>query len=296
MISDFRLKHGEGVSPWINSHRIALEQPSDAAKISSTRVSILQFADPPARGRCGKHCVCYDVSRKPSSMIDSSGHRKKSSAPQALASASPAKSATSHRTYWAMVIAAIRPRQKLRQDNAACSQKKPVLNPAPQAPQSLLLSLDAVPRSALHRIGFLSADGGRGRRPVWISVNLTRPPRPCRDRTEREHLACASRSSIIRSRLSSAFKSSLISGSCFHIRTRTRPKTQSKAAEAGHCEDHGRCRHSRHLGVAGGERRRRRVCSRPVVPRSQRAVADLHAIGASALRFPPLPALNDCTK
>jgi len=161
-----------------------------------------------------------------------------------------------------------------------------VLIPAAQAPQSLLLSLDAVPAqpfpnrllSVMARfegvdqgLDFGEFDAG----PLGLSDRTERRApwhaRPVFDHRLRAFFSVSSRS--------------LISGSCFHIRTRHASKTSVKG------------RRSRPLrkitvvlvivAISGSpvpRRRRRRVCSRQSF-RVRSAGCDLH-VGASALRFP----------
>src|SRR6266481_10130167 len=155
------------------------------------------------------------------------------------------------------------PAKSCGQENAACRQRKAGCSILPpQAPQSLLLSLDAGPPAQPFTESASSPLMARSRAStrVWISVNLTRARSALsRSNGAASTLACASRSSIIRSRAFFSVSSrSLISGSCFHIRTpprvrRTSVKGRRKPAIA---KDHGRfVVIVAHLGGGGGRER-----------------------------------------
>jgi uncharacterized protein YkwD len=113
MISDFRLKHGEGrVTIDATLNRIALEQAKAmAAKDTLDHEVLGSFSSrvaPSKSGRAAENIAYgYDSFEKTlDQWIASAGHRRN----LLLAKASrvgvaSAKSATTHRTYWAMVIA-----------------------------------------------------------------------------------------------------------------------------------------------------------------------------------------------
>jgi uncharacterized protein YkwD len=113
MISDFRLKHGEGrVTMDATLNRIALEQAKAMAakdKLDHEVLGSFNSRIAPAKaGRAAENIAYgYDGFEKTlGQWIDSSGHRKNLLLPKASrVGVASAKSATSHRTYWAMVIA-----------------------------------------------------------------------------------------------------------------------------------------------------------------------------------------------
>src|ERR1700682_6857694 len=113
LISDFRLKHGEGrVTMDATLNRIALEQAKAMAAKDSLDHEVLGSFNSriaPARaGRAAENIAYgYDGFEKTlGQWIDSSGHRKNLLLPKASrVGVASAKSATSRRTYWAMVIA-----------------------------------------------------------------------------------------------------------------------------------------------------------------------------------------------
>jgi len=113
MISDFRLKHGEGrVTMDATLNRIALEQAKAMAakdKLDHEVLGSFKSRIAPARaGRAAENIAYgYDGFEKTlGQWIDSSGHRKNLLLPRASrVGVASAKSATSRRTYWAMVIA-----------------------------------------------------------------------------------------------------------------------------------------------------------------------------------------------
>ena len=113
MISDFRLKHGEGrVTMDATLNRIALEQAKAmAAKDTLDHEVLGSFSSriaPAKAGRAAENIAYgYDSFEKTlGQWIDSTGHRKNLLLPKASrVGVASAKSATSHRTYWAMVIA-----------------------------------------------------------------------------------------------------------------------------------------------------------------------------------------------
>src|SRR6266581_1290602 len=113
MISDFRLKHGEGrVTMDATLNRIALEQARAMAakdKLDHEVLGSFNSRIAPARaGRAAENIAYgYDGFEKTlGQWIDSSGHRKNLLLPRASrVGVASAKSATSRRTYWAMVIA-----------------------------------------------------------------------------------------------------------------------------------------------------------------------------------------------
>jgi uncharacterized protein YkwD len=113
LISDFRLKHGEGrVTMDATLNRIALEQAQAMAakdKLDHEVLGSFNSRIAPARaGRAAENIAYgYDGFEKTlGQWIDSSGHRKNLLLPKASrVGVASAKSATSRRTYWAMVIA-----------------------------------------------------------------------------------------------------------------------------------------------------------------------------------------------
>ena len=113
MISDFRQKHGEGrVTVDAILVRIALEQAKAMAakdKLDHEVLGSFNSRIAPARaGRAAENIAYgYDGFEKTlGQWIDSSGHRKNLLLPKASrVGVASAKSATSRRTYWAMVIA-----------------------------------------------------------------------------------------------------------------------------------------------------------------------------------------------
>jgi uncharacterized protein YkwD len=113
LISDFRLKHGEGrVTMDATLNRIALEQAKAmAAKDTLDHEVLGSFGSrvaPAKSGRAAENIAYgYDSFEKTlGQWIDSSGHRKNLLLPKASrVGVASAKSATSNRTYWAMVIA-----------------------------------------------------------------------------------------------------------------------------------------------------------------------------------------------
>jgi len=113
MISDFRLKHGEGrVTMDATLNRIALEQAKAMAakdKLDHEVLGSFNSRIAPAKaGRAAENIAYgYDGFEKTlGQWIDSSGHRKNLLLPRASrVGVASAKSATSRRTYWAMVIA-----------------------------------------------------------------------------------------------------------------------------------------------------------------------------------------------
>src|SRR6266568_5895684 len=113
MISDFRLKHGEGrVTMDATLNRIALEQAKAMAtkdKLDHEVLGSFNSRIAPARaGRAAENIAYgYDGFEKTlGQWIDSSGHRKNLLLPKASrVGVASARSATSHRTYWAMEIA-----------------------------------------------------------------------------------------------------------------------------------------------------------------------------------------------
>src|SRR6267142_1765415 len=171
MISDFRLKHGEGrVTMDATLNRIALEQAKAMAakdKLDHEVLGSFNSRIAPARaGRAAENIAYgYDGFEKTlGQWIDSSGHRKNLLLPRASrVGVASAKSATSPPLLGDGDRRRIRaPAKSCGQDNAACSQKKAGCSILPpQAPQPLLLMQAAMPapRSVLHRTGFLSADG-----------------------------------------------------------------------------------------------------------------------------------------
>jgi len=150
---DFRLssEHAKARHPGCNSHRLRWNSQGDAAKIKLDHevARILQFADRAGEsGRLRKTLrMAMTVSKRRSVMIDSSDIAKISCSQASRVGVASAKSATSRRTYWAMVIAAnTSPAKSCGQENHPCRQRKAGCSILPpQAPQSLLLSLDAGP-------------------------------------------------------------------------------------------------------------------------------------------------------
>jgi uncharacterized protein YkwD len=113
MISDFRLKHGEGrVTTDATLNRIALEQAKAMAAKDSLDHGVLgSFSSriaPSKSGRAAEN-IAYgydDFQRTLDQWIASTGHRKNLLLPKASrVGIASAKSAVSHRTYWAMEIA-----------------------------------------------------------------------------------------------------------------------------------------------------------------------------------------------
>ena len=113
MISDFRLKHGEGrVTMDATLVRIALEQAKAMAAKDTLDHDVLgSFSSrvaPAKAGRAAENIAFgYDGFEKTlDQWIASSGHRKNLLLSKASrVGVASARSATSHRTYWAMVIA-----------------------------------------------------------------------------------------------------------------------------------------------------------------------------------------------
>jgi uncharacterized protein YkwD len=113
LISDFRLKHGEGrVTMDATLNRIALEQAKAMAAKDALDHDVLGTFNsrvaPAKSGRAAENIAYgYESFEKTlGQWIDSSGHRKNLLLPKASrVGVASAKSATSHRTYWAMVIA-----------------------------------------------------------------------------------------------------------------------------------------------------------------------------------------------
>jgi uncharacterized protein YkwD len=113
MISDFRLQHGEGrVTMDATLNRIALDQAKAMAARDTLDHEVLGSFNSriaPARaGRAAENIAYgYDGFEKTlGQWITSAGHRKNLLLPKASrVGVASAKSASSHRTYWAMVIA-----------------------------------------------------------------------------------------------------------------------------------------------------------------------------------------------
>jgi hypothetical protein len=113
MISDFRLKHGEGrVTMDATLVRIALEQARAMAAKDKLDHDVLgpfnSRVAPSKSGRAAENIAYgYDGFEKTlGQWIDSAGHRKNLLLPKASrVGVASARSAASHRTYWAMVIA-----------------------------------------------------------------------------------------------------------------------------------------------------------------------------------------------
>jgi uncharacterized protein YkwD len=113
MISDFRLKHGEGrVTTDATLNRIALEQAKAMAAKDTLDHDVLgSFSSriaPSKSGRAAENIAYgYDsFERTLDQWIASTGHRKNLLLPKASRiGIASAKSAVSHRTYWAMEIA-----------------------------------------------------------------------------------------------------------------------------------------------------------------------------------------------
>ena len=113
MISDFRLKHGEGrVAMDATLNRIALEQAKAMAAKDALDHDVLgSFSSriaPAKSGRAAENIAYgYDSFGKTlDQWIASAGHRKNLLLHKASrVGVASAKSATSHRTYWAMEIA-----------------------------------------------------------------------------------------------------------------------------------------------------------------------------------------------
>src|SRR5258708_36290303 len=142
MISDFRLKHGEGrVTMDATLVRIALDQAKAMAAKDTLDHDVLgSFSSrvaPAKAGRAAENIAYgYDGFEKTlGQWIDSSGHRKNLLLPRASrVGVASAKSATSHRTYWAMVIAGeYEPRPK-----AAGKTTPPAAKRKPAAPSCRL--------------------------------------------------------------------------------------------------------------------------------------------------------------
>ena len=147
MISDFRLKHGEGrVTIDATLNRIALEQAKAMAakdKLDHEVLGSFNSRIAPAKaGRAAENIAYgYDGFEKTlGQWIDSSGHRKNLLLPKASrVGVASAKSATSHRTYWAMVIAGeYEPRPKAAGKTTTPAAKR---KPAVQSCRLKLLSL-----------------------------------------------------------------------------------------------------------------------------------------------------------
>jgi uncharacterized protein YkwD len=113
LISDFRLKHGEGrVVMDATLDRIALEQAKAMAARDTLDHDVLgSFSSRIAASKAGRAAeniaYGYDSFEKTlDQWIASSGHRKNLLLPKASrVGVASARSATSHRTYWAMEIA-----------------------------------------------------------------------------------------------------------------------------------------------------------------------------------------------
>lgn len=113
MISDFRLKHGEGrVAMDAVLNRIALEQAKAMAARDTLDHDVLgSFSSRIASAKAGRAAeniaYGYDSFEKTlDQWITSTGHRKNLLLPKASrVGVASAQSATSHRTYWAMEIA-----------------------------------------------------------------------------------------------------------------------------------------------------------------------------------------------
>src|SRR6266403_1000193 len=147
MISDFRLKHGERrVTMDATLNRIALEQAKAMAakdKLDHEVLGSFNSRIAPARaGRAAENIAYgYDGFEKTlGQWIDSSGHRKNLLLPKASrVGVASAKSATSRRTYWAMVIAGeYEPRPKAAGKKTPAAAKR---KPAVQSCRLKLLSL-----------------------------------------------------------------------------------------------------------------------------------------------------------
>jgi uncharacterized protein YkwD len=113
MISDFRLKHGEGrVTIDATLNRIALEQAKAMAAKDTLGHEVLgSFSSRVAPSRSGRAAenIAYGYDSFDKTLdqwIASAGHRRNLLLHQASrVGVASAKSANSHRTYWAMVIA-----------------------------------------------------------------------------------------------------------------------------------------------------------------------------------------------
>src|SRR5258706_13975451 len=147
MISDFRLKHGEGrVTTDATLNRIALAQAKAmAAKDKLDQEGLGFFSSrvaPSKSGRAAENIAYgYDSFEKTlDQWIASAGHRKNLLLPKASrVGVASAKSATTHRTYWAMVIAGeYEPRPKAPGKTTPPAAKR---KPAAQSCRLKLLSL-----------------------------------------------------------------------------------------------------------------------------------------------------------
>jgi uncharacterized protein YkwD len=113
MISDFRLKHGEGrVVMDATLNRVALEQAKAMAARDALDHDVLgSFSSRIASARAGRAAenIAYGYDNFEKTLdqwITSTEHRKNLLLPKASrVGVASAKSATSHRTYWAMEIA-----------------------------------------------------------------------------------------------------------------------------------------------------------------------------------------------
>jgi len=148
MISGFRLKHGEGrVTMDATLNRIALDQAKAMAAKDTLDHGVLgSFTSrvaPAKAGRAAENIAYgYDGFEKTlDQWIASSGHRKNLLLPKASrVGVASAKSAASHRTYWAMVIAGDYepPPKAAGKKTAAAAKGKPA---AAQSCRLKLLSL-----------------------------------------------------------------------------------------------------------------------------------------------------------
>jgi uncharacterized protein YkwD len=138
MISDFRLKHGEGrVIPDATLSRIALEQAKAMAAKDTLDHDVLgSFTSRIARANAGRAAenIAYgydNFDKTLAQWIASSGHRTNLLLPKASrVGVASATSATTHRTYWAMEIAGDydkRPTVASRQTRPA--PRKPAVEP-----------------------------------------------------------------------------------------------------------------------------------------------------------------------
>jgi hypothetical protein len=113
MISNYRLQHGEGrVTPDATLNRIAHEQAAAMASkdVLDHNSALAPFASrvAAAKSQQAAENIAYGYDTFPKTLdmwIDSPAHRKNLLMPGALkVGVASAKSSTTHRTYWAMVI------------------------------------------------------------------------------------------------------------------------------------------------------------------------------------------------
>lgn len=149
MISDFRLKHGEGrVTLDATLTRVAHEQAQAMAAKDQLDHDVLgRFTTrvrPAGAGRAAEN-IAYGYDSFPKTLdqwINSSGHRKNLLLPGATrVGVASVKSAKTGRTYWAMVIAGDYERPKPSKGTPKVSKQADVAKPKPREAEACRLKI-----------------------------------------------------------------------------------------------------------------------------------------------------------